>query len=764
MKANKTKFICASMVLMLTFALSAANCTWTGAAGDGKWSTAENWSGNTKPINGNWDNVTLTGDGLVDGVMENDIGKMSVNSLKITGSTPLVLNSAYEISILTTGSNGLSIMPSCTINGNIRKTQAGSFYFGANFTLNGSLVIDDAVTLGIYGAQNISVNFNGTVDGPYATLQPRCGSGSHIYFNGIVSVAQLDSGRSYYQCAPHFCVSGNKIGVFSHAYYRVYLDAENALSRDTVITWDRYYTENGNMSAAYLLNGAQQADRIQSDPLPTGKTNLEHIMSKPGTYGASLTLYGNANAVCYANIANDVSLTWNPSGDFVQEFRDRASDTSGTLGVLNGTLRVAGTATFANVPAIEVGGGVFEVASTVKAFASLRSLAVAQGGVFRVSGNVDHFTAKRVAVEIDSDGTVSLPDNYTWAVASLTIGGVVQAPGIYGQNVPQITGGGMIVVSGDSPVEATTVASAWDGGASDNLASKDANWVTDSAPNFATGGLVATFAAAGDRAEFSGGEFLKGIVFDSAGDFEIAAPAAVHLRQSGISVAGALRTYTLSAPLVLDCSQTWTGAATTTLNVDGGIRQYDTSAGLTIKGPGAGFGANNRANYNFKGMNFVAGGITVTDGALVTFKGAFETPCEVVGVAPITVTANTGGLLWLDNAVIRKPVEVNYSSGDNNQIQFTTLPNSKNHIYGAVKITGSTPRIRLFAGSELYFENGLASQKWLLIDGEGKCVFRNKPVVLATANEPFRLDQAKVEVRFEAPGNVLQRLTLRLRM
>ena len=58
MKANKTKFICASRVLMLTFALSAANCTWTGAAGDGKWSTAENWSGNTKPINGNLDIYT----------------------------------------------------------------------------------------------------------------------------------------------------------------------------------------------------------------------------------------------------------------------------------------------------------------------------------------------------------------------------------------------------------------------------------------------------------------------------------------------------------------------------------------------------------------------------------------------------------------------------------------------------------------------------------------------------------------------------------
>lgn len=757
MTRKLTILICAATALIFAPSLPAMECYWTGEAGDGKWSNPGNWSTRI-PKNGESDSVYLNGNGLVDGAMENDIGELSVYSLRITGATPLVLNSAYEISILSTGNYGLNIAPSCTINGNIRKVSAGSFYFGSNFTLNGALTIDGEVVLSIYGAANIELQFNGAVDGHEATLVPRAQSGCSVRFYGKVSLAELDSGRGYYQCEPFFYASGNEIGTISHAYYRVSLEAENALSRDTLITWDRYYTQNGDNSAVYRLNGAQQADRIQNDPLPADKTNIEHIRAKSA--GASLTLYGSADAVCYANIADDVSVIWNPEGDFTQEFRDRANSTHGSLSVSNGTLRVAGTATFANVPSIAVGGGLFEVTSTVKAFAALRSLAVASGGVFRVLGNVEHFTAKSVAVDIDANGTVSLPDNFIWAVASLTIGGVAQGPGVYGQDVPQIAGGGVIVVADANPVEVPTAMATWDGGASDNLASRDANWVADAAPDFMIGGLVATFAAAGSRAEFAGGEILKGVVLDSAGDFEIAAPSAVHLRQSGVSAAGPSRTYTLSSPFVLDCAQTWTNAATTTVNVGGGIRQYDVSASLTIKGPGSGFSVANRANYNFSGTNFVAGGISITDAAVVTLSGTATAPCVVDGVAPITVTANAGGLLWLDNAIVHKPLEVNFSSGDNNQLQFTTRPNSTNHIYGAVKITGSTPRIKLFVGSELHFENGLTSQKWLLIDGEGKCLFRNKPVVLNTANEPFRLDQSGVEVCFEAEGNVLQRLDM----
>ena len=55
-------------------------CTWSGRAGNGSWKDAGNWD--TKPVDGNGDTVVLVNAGAEAITIENDIGAMSLYSLR----------------------------------------------------------------------------------------------------------------------------------------------------------------------------------------------------------------------------------------------------------------------------------------------------------------------------------------------------------------------------------------------------------------------------------------------------------------------------------------------------------------------------------------------------------------------------------------------------------------------------------------------------------------------------------------------------------
>ena len=85
-QADVAKFVCTSGDAVKSFSLSGDGksivlnvgatgaCTWTGAAGDGLFSTAANWAGGVKPTAGGTTPLVFAANG---GIVTNDIGTLS---------------------------------------------------------------------------------------------------------------------------------------------------------------------------------------------------------------------------------------------------------------------------------------------------------------------------------------------------------------------------------------------------------------------------------------------------------------------------------------------------------------------------------------------------------------------------------------------------------------------------------------------------------------------------------------------------------------
>ena len=119
--------------LFLNGAAFADTLTWTGAAGDGKWSTPENWTSDgthTVPQSGDSVIAKVVGG---DGVVTNDIAGLSLPSLTLeivrTGATTTVYPKMYGEQItLTGGANALTVTQSGTGSGSHRLYNYIPFY------------------------------------------------------------------------------------------------------------------------------------------------------------------------------------------------------------------------------------------------------------------------------------------------------------------------------------------------------------------------------------------------------------------------------------------------------------------------------------------------------------------------------------------------------------------------------------------------------------------------------------------------------------
>lgn len=127
------------LVITITPAFAAVK-TWTGTAGDNKFSTANNWNGNAVPQNG--DSLTFSNASLVaDKILTNDMTGLSLvglsftgtsnnNSFKITGN-PLTVSgtiSAVNVSV----AKGGTIDTDLILSGDI--TLSGNLYLGNDST------------------------------------------------------------------------------------------------------------------------------------------------------------------------------------------------------------------------------------------------------------------------------------------------------------------------------------------------------------------------------------------------------------------------------------------------------------------------------------------------------------------------------------------------------------------------------------------------------------------------------------------------------
>ncbi len=261
-------------------------------------------------------------------------------------------------------------------------------------------------------------------------------------------------------------------------------------------------------------------------------------------------------------------FVWNPdSSDAVFEFAKGVSTTAGDLHVSNGVVRVTEGATFTSLSNLVVGAG-----------ASL---------VF-TAGAGDGFMAQDV--EILAGGTVSVGRGRIVTFNSAIVGGTALAPGFHtsATDPAWLTGEGHVYVPGGA--SATTTSATWTGAGDDTLLTTAANWEGAAAPDFTTGGLVATFGTGGDRATFAGADVAQfaGLAVTRPFTFATAdnTDGLVALGAQGLTLSADATAVELAWPLTLLAPQTWTVATGATLHVTGNLSGFSGADTVTVDGPG----------------------------------------------------------------------------------------------------------------------------------------------------------------------------------
>jgi hypothetical protein len=150
---------------------------------------------------------------------------------------------------------------------------------------------------------------------------------------------------------------------------------------------DRFNMNNYNQTLNCLTRNNSKID-------VTYKGNIWSRDADVAVYGENvycaptmLTLKGTTNGVSVCSIWDRVSVTWDPSDDFIEALTNCTSHTSGDIIVKRGTFHVGGNATFKTLHAIDVAAGAkFELAtSAADSFSGLDRVMVGTSGRFVIS-------------------------------------------------------------------------------------------------------------------------------------------------------------------------------------------------------------------------------------------------------------------------------------------------------------------------------------------------------------------------------------------
>jgi autotransporter-associated beta strand protein len=143
MTINQRGFVrCMSAVTILilnfiSFGLHAATHTWTGASGDGKWSTAFNWSGGV-PVAGEAAAVILVFPPAGSKFTTNDIANLTVDQIQVTGDNYVIAATGAGVNVT---------LRSQVIGSSLFITGANAQMIGFVFNITTSVLPDASVTV-----------------------------------------------------------------------------------------------------------------------------------------------------------------------------------------------------------------------------------------------------------------------------------------------------------------------------------------------------------------------------------------------------------------------------------------------------------------------------------------------------------------------------------------------------------------------------------------------------------------------------------------
>lgn len=250
-------------------------------------------------------------------------------------------------------------------------------------------------------------------------------------------------------------------------------------------------------------------------------------------------------------------LTWSPDdAGAVFVCSNAVSDTAGRLVVSKGTVKLVAGATFT----------------------SLSELSVASDAVFAVEAGSGAALQSATLVLGGPTAKLRLAEGVTLAVTTATLAGAALSPGTYAATADAgvrpaawIEGAGTVTVA-----EGPGAVAVWCGGDAESaLVTRGANWQDGAVPDFATGDLLATFAAGGAEARLDAAAAFDGLALNNAFGgaafaftAEPGASATVNVNGIRIAEAATETTWTMGWPLTLGTAQTWTIGANNTLALD----------------------------------------------------------------------------------------------------------------------------------------------------------------------------------------------------
>lgn len=443
--------------------------------------------------------------------------------------------------------------------------------------------------------------------------------------------------------------------------------ADNVIS-NAIIKWQ--YVEPGmnpygDYHGAVKLNGHSQ--RIRS--LTTGSAvNNSFAADADNGYRiessapATLTILGEAtDRDCGCRIQDEITVVVDAQEypSFVQTITKRTCPTTGNLVVSNGTLRLAETASFPNVPNLVIGaGGTLDMKSSVgTTFGSVTNFIL--DGIFTSETvGASGFAVNQMDMTMGSGAELRLAAGDTLTVKSLNTNSGRIAADTYTAadgRIPQLKSGTLVVLPSAVASSAT-----WTGaGVTDAIDNVD-NW-SDSAASVVSG-MDATFASGGDHAVVSSAVRFgnltftpvagtEGFLFDGSG-----ASASFAMCGDWMSLAGPA-TNIFNVPVETATSQEWIFRNNAILCFNNGFSSA-TDTKITLGGVG---------ETRFNGLTEVLGGLTVTNGMTLSVKGAFGLPDGSAIGNPAYDSATTLSLrgwpaiLSISNATVRMPVYLNTS-------------------------------------------------------------------------------------------------------
>ena len=466
----------AAFVAATVFALTAQAATWSGAGDGSSWGDPANWGG---AIPGASEAVAIaTGSSALTinlGATPRECGAITV-----TGTSKLTFSGTGSItfsSLSTTVAMDVDV-PATLKSGNNSISTKGVLEFKEAVTSLGT----KTVTFTTVGNQRSgSVNFRKAFTGAGTTITMTMGDTggkdiTPVHFYGVLTAAKLLCGRGYKNGYCHLHASNNVIGYVDVAYSSLICDAANVFPDDLCLTWSNYYSENTADLQSYDFRGHDQVAGGVTNSWTRERDECRYLRSTAGPMTLTLKGRGNCAANCYVN--EGVSVVWDPTGDYTQEFSAKQSTTDGGITVNRGTVKIAGTAKFASLTAITLAAGAnFHLASDqTGALAGLLTLDVASGATMKIEAtSINPFANCVLNMHIADGGVIDTDAAAT--VSRVVYKDVVVAAGTYGAGATPadwVAGSGTVTVLGGQ--EASKLDRYWTGAGDGVSWNDDANW------------------------------------------------------------------------------------------------------------------------------------------------------------------------------------------------------------------------------------------------------------------------------------------------